>query len=93
MLWVKKLVYPGIKGHVTCKESDLAFAVTTGNLPLVTYIGNLPVTATSTNLESVTMETLGSKTMLNKTFIIRSDFRSKIKTGNDLKRILTQGPC
>ena len=39
------------------------------------------------------METLGSKTMLNKTFIIRSDFRSKIKTGNDLKRILTQGPC
>ena len=38
------------------------------------------------------VETLASKTILNKTFIIRSDFRSKIKTENDLKRILTQWP-
>ena len=31
-LWVKKLVYSGI-GHVTCKESDLALAVTSdGNI-------------------------------------------------------------
>ena len=32
-LWVKKLVYSGIIGHVTCKESDLALAVTSdGNI-------------------------------------------------------------
>ena len=32
-IWVKKLVYSGVVGHVTCRESDLALAVTSdGNI-------------------------------------------------------------